>query len=183
MILMKIDNVKGDCQIPGFSDHFTCTSASFSITREVNDSAKAGTNDLTFGVGQLEDLSIGKTMDRGSPELAKFAMRGSTLGTVDIKFVETTTRKGESEPSNYIFLWVKLDKAFAKTWSINGSDDGRPEEEITFFYNKIAFRWYYLNNEGSPCASPEFLWDHVTNREWPSSSAKLPNPDGAFVKK
>jgi len=180
MILMWISGVKGDCLIPGFSDHFTCTSASFSITREVAESAKAGTADLVFGVGQLEDLSIGKTMDRGSPELAKYAMRGATLGTVDIKFVETTT--DNNEPVNFIFLWIKLDKAFAKTWSINGSDDGRPEEELTLWYNKIAFRWYYMGVNNAPTASSEFLWDHVKNREWPSAEAKLPTADKAFVK-
>lgn len=181
MILMKIEGVEGDCQIPGFSKHFTLNSASFNITRDVADSAKAGTQDIVFGVGQLEDLSIGKSMDKGSPELAKYAMRGSTLGTVDIKFVETTTKKGGSDPVNFIFLWIKLDKAFAKTWGINGSEDGRPEEELTLWYNKIAFRWYYLDNDGSPKSSSDFLWDHVKNREWSGGDAKLPDADKAYI--
>ena len=180
MILMKIDKVDGDCMIPGFSKHFTCSSASFSITRELADSAKAGTADITFGVGQLEDLSIGKTMDRGSPDLAKFAMRGATLGTVEIKFVETTTE--DVDPVNLVFLWIKLDKAFIKTWSMNGSEDGRPEEELTLWYNKIAFKWFFTDDGKTPKGSAEFLWDHVKNREWPSGDAALPAPTAALVK-
>jgi len=175
MILMKIENVDGDCQIPGFPKHFTLTTAGFGIVREMDAKQKAGTQDLTFGVATLEDLSIGKSMDMASGVLATFAMRGATLGTVDIKFVQTTTEKGGTDATNHVFLWIKLDTAFCKTWNISGSEDGRPEEELTFFYNKIAFNWYYLDLTGAPKAASEFAWDHVLNRAW--SKADMPKGD------
>jgi len=178
MILMQIEKVNGDCQIPGFKDHFTLTSASFGIVREMDSKQKAGTQDLTFGVATLEDLSIAKSMDKASDQLATFAMRGATLGTVDIKFVQTTTDKNSKKPVNHVFCWIKLDTAFCKTWNISGSEDGRPEEELTLFYNKIAFNWYYLDNAGGKANSTPFGWDHVTNREW---TAKMPNTNDPLV--
>jgi len=187
MILMQIEKVNGDCQIPGFKDHFTLTSASFGIVREMDSKQKAGTQDLTFGVATLEDLSIAKSMDKASDQLATFAMRGATLGTVDIKFVQTTSDDA-NEPINHIFLWIKLDTAFCKTWNMSGSEDGRPEEELTLFYNKIAFKWYFNDptgpNEkiGAKNSSSGFAWDHVTNRLWANGTSTLPPAEQAWVK-
>jgi len=181
MIVMKIEKVPGDCQIPGFSAHFTLTSCSFGIERELNDSAKAGTADITFGVGTLQDLSIGKTMDFGSADLAKYAIRGATVGTVEIKFIETTT-VDDNVTANLIFLWIRLDKAFVKTWSISGSDDGRPEEELALWYNKIAFRWFATTDGKTVVGSPEFMWDHVTNREWTAGKSVFGKNEDALVK-
>lgn len=180
MILMYMSKVKGDCQIKDFSDHFTLTSCSFGVERELADSAKAGTADITFGVGTLTDLSIGKTMDSGSTGLARFGMRGATVGTVDIKFVQTSS-DDQTDVQYLIFLWIKLDNAFVKTWNISGSEDGRPEEELTLWYNKIYFQWY-TSSDGKTLnpSSEAFSWNHVKNMLWTKADG-LNEPDKSKV--
>jgi len=177
MILMKITNIKGDCEIEGFSDHFTCESVGFGIAREVADSAKAGTSDIVFGVGELQEVSVGKSMDCGSPLLATAAMRGATVGNVDIKFIQVSTDASNATIA-VVFMQMHLKNAFVKTWSISGDADGRPTEELTYWYNGITFTWY-RTKDGSQGkeyvkVTPEFAWDHVKNKPWTDGSANLP---------
>lgn len=181
MILMKIEKVKGDCAIPGFSEHFTLESFSFGIAREIADSAKAGTSDIVFGVGELQEVSINKSMDFASTDLARHAIKGSTVGTIDIKFVETST-DGSGNTINIIFLWMRLDSAFVKTWNISGDADGRPTEDLTLWYNRIAFRWFASSDGKTVVGSPEFKWDHVKNREWTDGSNVFKDNSMAIIK-
>lgn len=181
MILMKISNgstpIKGDCEIAGFDGYFTCESVGFGIAREVADSAKAGTSDIVFGVGELQEVSVSKSMDCGSPLLAMFAMRGATVGDVDIKFIQVSTDSSNATIA-VVFLQMHLKNAFVKTWSISGDADGRPTEELTFWYNGIAFTWYQTKDgkQGKEYVkiTPEFSWDHVKNKPWSEGGAKLP---------
>lgn len=182
MILMWVEKVKGDCLIPGFKDHFTLESFSFGIAREIADSAKAGTADIVFGVGELQEVSINKSMDFASPDLAKFAMRGATVGTIDIKFVETTTDASSQNPVNIIFLYMRLDKAFIKTWNVSGDADGRPTEDMTLWYNKIVFKWFQSPDGQKLTGSATFSWDHTTNREWPSADSSFSSSDKILIK-
>ncbi|MFO0818812.1 MAG: type VI secretion system tube protein Hcp [Pirellulales bacterium] len=191
MILMKIANgsqpINGDCEIQGFSQYFTCESVGFGIAREVADSAKAGTSDIVFGVGELQEVSVSKSMDCGSPLLAMMAMRGATVGDVDIKFIEVSSDSSNATIA-VVFLQIHLKTAFIKTWSISGDADGRPTEELTFWYNGIAFTWYRAveGAQGKQYVkvTPEFAWDHVKNKPWSEGGSKLPaaNSDQQLVK-
>ncbi|MFO0902431.1 MAG: type VI secretion system tube protein Hcp [Pirellulales bacterium] len=185
MILMKIEKVVGDCMIKEFTEHFTCESVGFGITREVADSAKAGTADIVFGVGELQEVSVSKSMDMGSPLLANFAMRGATVGNVDIKFIQVA-QNADNQTVAIIFMQMHLKNAFVKTWSISGDADGRPTEELTYWYNGIAFTWYYTtdNQQGKNYVkvTPPFTWDHATNKPWTEGGDKLPDGGTGNVK-
>jgi type VI protein secretion system component Hcp len=177
MVLMKIEKIDGDCLIKGFEKHFTCESVGFGIAREVADSAKAGTADIVFGVGELQEVSVGKSMDCGSPLLAAAAMRGATVGNVDIKFIEISTNAA-NQTIAIIFMQMHLKNAFVKTWSVSGDADGRPTEELTYWYNGIAFTWYQTvdGKQGKEYVkiTPAFSWDHATNKPWSEGDKKLP---------
>ena len=114
MILMKIGSgstqIKGDCKMTGFADYFTCESVSFGITREILDSSKSGTADITFGVGELGEVSVSKSMDMGSPQLATYAMRGATMGDIELKFVQIST-DSSNKTKAIVFLHIFLQNA------------------------------------------------------------------------
>ena len=141
-IYVKIPGVPGDATIdvPGYDDGtwFVADSFSFGVEREMKESGeKAGTADINIGIGELQPVSISKSMDSASAKLAQFAINGNSLGTAEIDFVEIGGSDSSDRP--LVYLKYKLDRAFIKSWSTSGDADDRPTEEVAFYYNKIAF--------------------------------------------
>jgi type VI protein secretion system component Hcp len=68
---------------------FVADSFSFGVEREMKESGeKGGTEDINIGVGELQECTISKSMDRASTTLAQFAINGNSPGTAEIHFVE-----------------------------------------------------------------------------------------------
>ena len=71
------------------SDFFVADSFSFGVEREMKESGeKGGTEDINIGVGELQECTVSKSMDRASGKLAQFAINGNSPGTAEIEFVE-----------------------------------------------------------------------------------------------
>lgn len=161
MIFIQIEALRGsgDAQVRGYDDGtwFIADSFSFGVEREMKESGeKGGTEDINIGVGELQECTISKSMDRSSTKLAQFAINGNSPGPALIDFVEVS---GDGAPICY--LRYKLDRCFVKSWSTSGDADDRPTEEVAFYYNKIAF-----NTAGEPAV---FSWDRVRNTAWPDN--------------
>lgn len=162
-IYVKIEGVKGDVTTKGYEGYFVADSFSFGVEREMKESGeKGGTADINIGVGELQEVTISKSMDSISPTLAQFAVNGNSLGTAEIEFVEVA---GGGEAHTY--LKYKLDRCFVKSWSTSGDADDRPTEEVAFYYNKIAFN-YAPTKDGTTfdTNTPTFSWDRTSNTVW-----------------
>lgn len=166
MILLKIPGIPGDSNINGYvGDYFSAESISFGHERELKDSGKSGTLDINVGVCEFQEVSISKSMDKASTTLARRAISGSSCGKAEICFVETITGD-DQEAYNVEFLKLAMDNVIVKTWSISGDSDERPSEEVTFWYNRIAFQYWYSPDgkvfQGGGSAS----WDKTTQTSW-----------------
>jgi type VI secretion system secreted protein Hcp len=168
MILVRIDNVPGDCQIKGFEKYFTATSFGFGVERELDDSAKAGTADINIGVGELQECTISKSMDSASAMLSKRAISGSSCGTADIKFVEAITKGNDQY--NVVYLHYQLDNVFIKSWSTSGDGDDRPTEDVAIWYNKIAFAYWTTKDGQKFDLGGDVKWDQVKAKPWTESN-------------
>ena len=156
MIVIKIEALKGfgDVVLEAYKggEWFEANSFAFGIEREMKESGeKGGTEDINIGVGELQECTISKAMDRTSSLLAQFAINGNHAGPAEIHFLTAGER-----PEAY--LKYKLDRCFVKSWSTSGDADDRPTEEVAFYYNKIAFVW-----AGQP---PAFSWDRTKATPW-----------------
>jgi type VI secretion system secreted protein Hcp len=171
MILVKIEGINGDSNVPGFKGYFTAESFSFGVERELAESSKAGTADINIGVGECQECTISKSMDITSPYLAKKAISGSSCGTAEIKFVETITRKN-NEMFNVVYLAYKLDNVFIKSWSTSGDADDRPTEDVAIWYNKIAFAYYSTSDGMEFKFAGDCKWDQTKSKPW--SECSLP---------
>jgi len=147
MILITLPNVTGDCEIPNFSGYWTAQSFSFSASREITESAKAGTRDAHIGMAERQEVSISKSMDKASVPLMKWAIAGTQIpGEVLIRFVETgTDASGNALHIN--FMNVKLDRTFVKSWTLNGSEDDRPTEDVTLYFQYFAIAYAPFKGE------------------------------------
>jgi type VI protein secretion system component Hcp len=174
MILVHIDGVNGDATLTGYAkgdaNHketgwFVAESFGFGVEREMKESGeKGGTEDLNIGVGELQECTISKSMDRASAKLAQFAINGNSLGTAIIDFVQTAGGSPTGKPMCY--LRYMLERCFIKSWSTSGSGDERPTEDVAFYYNKIAFQ-YMATKDGKTFENGgEMTWDNVRGEPW-----------------
>jgi type VI secretion system secreted protein Hcp len=166
-IYVRIKNVPGDVTVEPYTDCFVADSFSFGVEREMKESGeKGGTEDINIGVGELQECTISKSMDKASGKLAQFAINGNSLETAQIYFVEVGGDGGpEGKPICY--LQYCLDRCFIKSWSTSGDADDRPTEEVAFYYNRIAFRYRYTS-DGKVFKDADLMsWDNVANKkEW-----------------
>jgi len=167
MILITLPNVTGDCEIPNFSGYWTAQSFSFSASREITESAKAGTRDVHIGMAEMQEVSISKSMDKASVPLMKWAIAGTQIpGEVLIRFVETgTDASGNALHIN--FMNVKLDRTFVKSWTLNGSEDDRPTEDVTLYFQYFAIAYAPFKGTDIDSAKKASVgWDHAKNAPW-----------------
>jgi len=179
MILVHIDGVYGDCTIAGYTINdgvppgakektgwFVAGSFSFGVEREMKESGdKGGTEDINIGVGELQECTISKSMDKASGNLAQFAINGNSLGTAFIDFVEVGGGGG-SKGKPLCYLRYKLDRCFIKSWTTSGDSDDRPTEDVAFYYNKIAFQYLTTTDGKKFKVGGEMKWDNVRNEPW-----------------
>lgn len=164
MILIKNANVTGDSQITGYEKCFAVTSFSFGSERELKDSGKAGTADINIGMVDLQEISCSKSMDVSSYMLARKAISGSSIGNTDVFFVQTIEESNNRK--NVCYLQFKLHNTFIKTWSISGSEDERPDESFTMWYNKVAFVYFTSPDGVKYELAGEAKWDKVSQKMW-----------------
>lgn len=174
-ILVKIPGVPGDCKISGYDsgEYFTADSFSFGVEREMKESGeKGGTADINIGVGELQECSISKSMDKSSAKLSQYSINGNSCGTAEIDFVEIGGGGGQ-EGKPVCYLRYKLDRCFVKSWSTSGDADDRPTEEVAFYYQKIAFQ-YLTTADGKTFENGGFMnWDNVKNVPWDQHGINL----------
>lgn len=178
MIFVKIPGM-GDSSItvPGYDDGqwFIADSFSFGIEREMAESGeKGGTEDINIGVGELQECTISKSMDRASAHLAQFAINGNSCDTAEIHFVEVAGGGDDGTAAQpFCYLKYKLDRCFVKSWSTSGDADDRPTEEVAFYYNKIAFGYGSTAGPGGPGGSSWMSWDNVKQTPWTDHGLSL----------
>ena len=132
-IYVKIPGLSGDVTTKGYEGYFAADSFSFGVEREMKESGeKVGTEDINIGVGELQECTISKSLDRTSAALAQFAINGNSPGTAEIDFVEVGSN-GEATT----YLKYKLDRVFVKSWSTSGDADDRPIEKVSFVHSGL----------------------------------------------
>jgi type VI secretion system secreted protein Hcp len=143
--------------------YFVADSFSFGVDREMKESGeKAGTADINIGLSEMSVVSIEKSIDTASADLAQFAINGNSPGTAEIHFVEVAGDGSEAKP----YLIYKLDRAFIKSWSTSANADDRPTEEVAIYYNKIAFVYAKTNDGVVFEKGGAMSWDITQKNPW-----------------
>lgn len=161
MIVMKLDPIKGDCQLAGYKEWITLDDVSWDIAREPKESGKGMTADLNFGIAEAAPVSVKKSMDVASCDLMRMATGGGVSpAKCEIHFIESGADKDAYKP----FLEIELERPVVKKWSIDGSGDERPSENIELMYNKIEMTYTALDAKGTPKKGSKKGWDLVEGK-------------------
>lgn len=156
-IYVKIPHLQGDVKGPdGELDWLLAGNFSFGVEREMKESGeKGGTEDINIGIGELQECTISKGMDRASPYLAQAAINGNTIGPCEVCFSDT-----EVGGVPVCYAHYAMERCYVKSWSTSGDADDRPTEEVAFYFNKIAFG--FDDGRGASTMS----WDQEHDRPW-----------------
>ena len=169
VLFMKVGDatqVKGDVKLQGYQNWITIESYSHGVDRDLGQTGeKAGTKDINLGVGELKEISVLKSLDSSSAQLAQHSVDGNSLGTVEIH------RCDAGGKGMLCSLEVKIDRAFVKSWSISGDADDRPTEKVSLVYNKFGMTSYSFDGKLNK-ETGKTSWDVTKNTPWSEYGAK-----------
>ena len=169
MIVVRIDNVAGDVQIPGYDNKkwFVAESFGFGVGKSVQ--ASDSKQDIEIGRQDEQELSIEKSVDVATVYLMHRAMKGrsgagdSGFFTLDIHLIQTVS--DASSPVK-AFLKIRIENAMIKSWDVSASGDDRPTESLRIWFNRAAMK-YRTSTDGKKFETHGPLgWDEQQNKEW-----------------
>jgi hypothetical protein len=136
----------------GTSDKwFVADSFGFGVEREMKGSGeKGGTEDMNIGVGELQEVTISKSMDKSSPKLMEAATKGKVFagpaprGSLSIKVPAGTCKAGARYPA----AEFGTDKRVYQLTGVvvthcsgaRSSDGSIPTETLSLNFDKITWK-------------------------------------------
>ena len=133
----------------GTSDKwFVADSFGFGVEREMKESGeKGGTEDMNIGVGELQEVTISKSMDKSSPKLMEAATKGKVFagpaprGGLSIKVPAGTCKSGARYPAAEFGTDRRVYRLTGVV--VTGCSAGAsaaPHETLSLNYEKIVWK-------------------------------------------
>lgn len=140
---LKIDTIEGESTAEGHEREIDVLSFSWGVTH---------TNG-TGGVGELQECTISKSVDKASPKLMLACASGQHIPEAVL-----TCRKAGSQTDYYKVTFTDL---LISSYQTGGSSsDVVPTDQISFNYGSIKFEYQPTDAEGNPTEPPIIA-------EWP----------------
>ncbi len=179
MIVVRIEGVPGDVEIPGYDGNkwFVADSMSFGVGKNIQ--ASDSKQDIEIGKNEEQELSIGKTVDAATVYLMHRAMKGrsgstgSGFFTVDIHLIQAISN--DAKPAK-AYLKIRIENAMVKSWSVDASDDDRPTESLSIWFSRSAMKYRTTSDGVTFKAHGPLGWDEQLNKDWKPDSL-LKNDD------
>lgn len=176
MILVRIDRITGDVQIPGYKNWFTATSFDFGVGRKI-ETSEVDDQDIEIGKHETQELSIDKTTDSATVYLMQLAMKSRSESAsaqpvnIDIHIVEPYSKADgstdEAKPMR-AYLKIRIENALVQSWKLNASSGDRPEESLSIWFNKAAIKYYGSKDGKTFTTYGPVGWDQYGNKDFKS---------------
>ena len=163
-VYMKIDGINGPVTAKGLENYIELEGCNFGIKRQMNTKPGSVTN-REGTKPSVSEVTVTKRVDKTSPQLFKQAAVGSTIPSVEIKFVNTGADLSEFHNvvlndvmiSGYDFNHEPVTPAPTTTNEDKTvPEETKPLEQIAFNFRKIETRhtpYDKDNKAGSPSAT------------------------------
>lgn len=115
---------------------------------------------LSIGKAQALDFSAIKRLDKASPLLFLACAQGTYYPRAIIEFTDDNAQSGGSR------VYLRLTLTGVVVNSLNtSSSDGRPQEALSFAYERIQIDYFMMDSKGAYPTSPTTTssWNFVTN--------------------
>lgn len=145
---IKFDGVDGEATDSEHKDWINLLSFQQSMSQE---GAATGATRRRGDV-IMEDIMITKELDKSSPKIQESMVMGKVYPTVD--FVLTT-----DSGSRATYLKYELKNVMVTSYSISGSANEVPMEEISLNYEEIKVTYTEFDASGTSKGNVEFTWN------------------------
>lgn len=138
---MKIDGIDGNVTASGLEKTIELTSAHFNVKRNMNTKPGA-VADREGTKPSVSEFTVTKQVDSASPYLFKDAAVGTTIPTVEVKFVNTGKTLAEYHTvilKNVLVSGYELQHD-ERGPSTEESANRKPSEKVTFNYSHIEVK-------------------------------------------
>lgn len=136
----------------GTSDKwFVADSFSFGVEREMKESGeKGGTEDINIGVGELQEATVSKSMDRANTPIAQHSIIGNSpsgsapRGSLSVKVPTGTCKVGARYPTAELGAGKRLYKmtGVVVTHCSGARGDDMPTETLSLNFDKITWKYW-----------------------------------------
>ena len=159
-IYMKYGTIKGDVAVKDGKvgdgwiqiDSYQWGETRAGVEREMKESGeKGGTEDINIGVGELQEMTISKPMDKSTPKLAEAVAKGKVFkapaprGSLTLKMPAGQCVVGARHPTATLdtpYMRYEMENVMVSSCSASrgggGGGTSLPMEEISFNYDKIS---------------------------------------------
>ena len=155
-VFLKIDGVDGESADINHQKWIDATSFSHVIKSSASVVGGSG----TAGNLQIQDLVVGKMLDKASPQLFLMCCNGTHINSVILDVV--------NQQSGFSFYTITLQDVLVSSVQSSGlssGGDARPTESITFNFGKIEWKYQPSNASGGSNGPPVITtWDLVLNK-------------------
>jgi type VI secretion system secreted protein Hcp len=135
---MKLGDIKGEATDAGHKDWILIESMSAPIYRNIP--AGARDNERVRGSTTIGDVVLVRQLDKSSVKLQEACANGTFFKEVTLHLCSQLADKAEP------YLEYKLSDCIITSYSFHGTaEGGKPSEEITMNYTKVAWNYFLLN--------------------------------------
>lgn len=155
-IFLKIDPIKGDSNVDGYTDQIEIMSFSHNVAMQVTNDV-SNTN-RTSGRAHVGEMSLTKFVDLSTPELNLYCCSGKMI----TQAVLTLCRNDGD--SVLPFIVYTLDNVLISHISVSGGSGGKPVETLSLNFSKIKWELKAQKLEGAEKGAAASTWDMAMNK-------------------
>lgn len=137
---LNCDPIKGESTDQNHADWIEVFSFNHSLNQPM--SGASGTGGRGAARADFGSFVVTKSVDKASVDLNLFCAKGTHIAKVVLEVCQETDEK-------VCYLKYELENAMIQSVSIGGGGSDRPHETVTFVYDKIAWTYTPVNNDGS----------------------------------
>jgi type VI secretion system secreted protein Hcp len=153
-IYVKFGAVKGSATAEGYKDQFEVYSISWGDSRNIGTST-GSTGGRNPSTPAFQDFQMSKGLDLASNDLFLQSVSMAATDTVVISHVRT------DEAGPQLYLEYTLYNVLISSYSVGGSGDDRPQENLSLNFSKIQIK-YVPEDETGKAGTPKTITYDLT---------------------
>ncbi|PXW82669.1 type VI secretion system secreted protein Hcp [Nitrosomonas sp. Nm84] len=153
---LSCDPIKGESTDDGHKEWIEVFAFNHGLSQPM--SGASGTGGRGAARADFSPFVISKSMDKASVDLSLYCAKGTHIAKV---VLEVCQESGE----RVCYIKYELENAMIQSISVGGGGSGRPNETVTFVYDKISWTYTPVGNDGKAgtAVGPK-KWNLETNK-------------------
>ena len=152
---MEVEGVAGESTDPTYADWIDLLAYSHGVSQPPSTGPSPSP-----GKSEHKDFTVVKLLDRASPELSFMCCQGTHIPKVTVELRSATGSKGK-------YMTYVLDDVTVTAvdqFTAGATQAGRPLEEVSFNYAKIAWQYTYVHPGTGQQMTIQHNWDVALNQ-------------------